>query len=902
MESINRFVVVPWIQILFRMSFLPSGGSGSLIYSWYQSVVGPPFNTTNWSLIVGADEAEYDPGVITTTTWFVRLVRREDCPDDLSSNMVVVQLFSSPSISSLVKEVDCHGALTGGIDITVTGGLPAYSYLWSNGETTEDLINIGAGTYSVTVTDQNGCTADESIDLADPEALQITGAVSSPTCNGYSDGSIDLEVSGGSPAYHYSWVTGDTSQDIEDISAGIYSVTVHDQAGCSATAEFEVTEPQLIQSTLIATDVSCAGQGDGGINLTVTGGTEPYTYLWSSGDMTQHLTNLSGDIYQVTITDANGCSHMSIAEVLEPAPLALTISGTPPVCEGGSDGHAEVSVTGGTLPYSYLWDDPSGGSTPVINNLPAGTYSVTVTDDNGCSQNAQITLEEGTEDCEIVIGDYVWLDSDRDGIQDNNEYGENGILVKLVQTGPDGVYGTADDTVIDSTYTSGFGFNTGYYLFTDVQPGTYSICFSIDTSFQFTMQNVGSDDAIDSDPDPATGCLEPFTILPNDMDDLTFDAGIHARCANVTDGGLIGYDEVLCKTGGDPDEIVNIVFPTGGLGVLEYLWLQSDTDENYFPGNPNWTPITNSNSPNYDPGPIQATTYYIRCSRREGCLDYPGETNIVTKEIIEPVAEITGPTGTICVDKDYFFMATSNGPNATYHWEFGADANPSSADGLVVNNVSWSTSGLKTVTLTVTVSGCVATESVQIELEECGGKPIFESFAAFVNDDLDVVLEWHAHSFDEDHVFLVERSLDGVQFDYLLTVPGLINTKHVYRITDDSPEWGESFYRVRMASAKGSSATSEVVRVVVKERDMFNVSIYPNPVSSELNIRVLVPSANEATVIFYDLLGRIIHQEVLAPGERSVLVNCQKWQDGPVAALIVQEGKRPFTIMLQKAK
>lgn len=879
-----------------------TGGSGNLIYAWYSSSNGPPFDPVSWDLIPGANQSTYNPGAISNTTWYVRTAKREDCPDALASNSVVVELFESPLVSGIIDHVNCYNQVTGAIDLTVSGGLPPYSFDWLNAPDVEDPSGLPAGAYSVTVVDANGCSVTSDFTINQPVELTVTGNKVDPKCFGGQTGSIDLSVSGGTPGYAFMWQTGATTSSLNGLGAGTYTVTVTDQNDCSKSAEFTIIEPELLTATISHSDVSCAGSADGEIQLTVSGGTSPYSYLWSHGATLMNVGNLAGDTYQVTITDAQDCSLVVQQDILEPAPLSIVLSGVDPTCEGGSDGEVAVVVTGGTMPYQYLWNDPGNSTNAVVSGLSAGMYTVTVTDENDCSASDQVTLADGTDDCELNIGDFVWLDSNRDGIQDN-EYGENGILVKLVKTGPDGDYGTIDDEVIDSTYTSGFGLNTGYYLFSDVQPGTYSICFVIDTSaFQFTIQDAGGDDALDSDPSQMTGCVAPFTILAGDMDDLTFDAGIHAKCDNATTGGEIGYDEVLCAPGEDPDEIVNIIFPSGGSGPLEYLWLQSDSDPSYFPGNPNWTPILNSNSPDYDPSSIEKTTHYIRCARREGCWDYPAESNIVTKSVVDPIAEISGPTGPLCVNENYFYMADNNGPNATYFWDFGPNGNPQIADMLAVNNVSWNAAGIQTISLTVTVDGCIAMATLQVQVDECGGKHVIDQFNGLVSAEMDVDLRWYSPAYAMNHVYIVERSIDGIDFKYLATITGKAGIDSWYSYQDAMPEWGENIYRIRMVSAQGVMAHSELVRVVVREADMFNVILYPNPISDVVAIRLLETLTIETRVDFYDALGRKLHQEVLPAKTKTAQVNCQDWPSGMVLIWVSQEGKRPFSLVIQKVK
>lgn len=880
-----------------------TGGSGGLIYNWYSSAVGLPFDPGTWDLIPGADQSGYDPGILTTTTWFVRTVRRENCTDFLASGPVLIALLPSPDVLAVIQQVDCFGQSTGSIDVTVSGGTPPYSFDWTNAPDTEDQTALAAGIYTLIVVDAKGCSHESEFHISQSDELLLEGIQTDILCHGNKTGSIVLSVSGGTPPVTFLWNTGATTASLSGLGAGAYSVTATDQLGCVKSAQFNLTEPNLLTGSTIPKHVTCAGAADGEINLQIAGGTGPFSYLWAHGPDTQDVGGLAGDVYQVTITDSHGCSQVLQQEIHEPAPLDLVITVTDPTCEGGTDGEATVNASGGVMPYSYQWNDLGASQEMTAQFLGAGSFTVTVTDANGCSSIAQVTLQDGTGDCEITIGDFVWLDSDRDGIQDANEYGQNGILVKLVKFGPDGDYGTPDDEVIDSTYTSGFGFNTGYYLFTDVQPGTFSICFVIDTSaFQFTLMDAGGNDAEDSDPEPSTGCVAEFTILPGAMDDLTFDAGIHDRCVNVLTGGEIGYDEVLCAPWEDPDEIINLVFPTGGLGNLEYLWLRSEIDLPYFPGNPNWEPIPNSNAPAYNPGPIGVTTYYIRCARREGCWDYPAESTIVTKSVIDPVADISGPTGPLCVDEEYFYMADNNGPNAIYTWDFGPNGHPQTANGLVVNHVSWDAPGLHTITLNVMVDGCEVMTSIQVQVDACGGKHVIDQFDGLITALMDVDLRWHSPNYVHNHVYVVERSVDGIEFVYQATIPGKPGEDSWYTYQDQTPEWGENIYRVKMVSGQGIMAISPPIRIVVKEQDMFNVILYPNPIANQITVRILESLTTETRLDFYDALGRRLHQEFVQANMKSVQIDCHDWPSGPVLVWVIQEKKRPYSLVLQKTR
>ncbi|GAI35157.1 unnamed protein product, partial [marine sediment metagenome] len=242
---------------------------------------------------------------------------------------------------------------------TAAGGTPGYSYLWNTGETTEDLSNICAEIYCVTVTDTNLCTAVACITITEPsEALSVNIVGTDVLCYGDSTGAADLTVNGGTPAYSYLWDTGETSQDLSNIGADTFCVTVTDANSCTATACVTITEPPApLIANIAGTDVDCNGAMNGAADLSVSDGTTPYSYLWNTGLTTEDLSNIPGGIYCVTVTDANGCSVIECVTITEPTLLTINIDSTQNVTwYGGNDGAAYITVNGGTTPYSYLWD------------------------------------------------------------------------------------------------------------------------------------------------------------------------------------------------------------------------------------------------------------------------------------------------------------------------------------------------------------------------------------------------------------------------------------------------------------------------------------------------------------------------------------------------------------------
>ena len=246
------------------------------------------------------------------------------------------------------------------------------------------------------MTDANGCTSSTNATLTEPSALSLSASSVSVSCNGGTDGSIDLTVSGGTIPYTYLWNNpgASTSQDIAGLSAGAYSVTVTDGNGCTETLSVQVVEPTPLALSTVEAHVSCNRGTDGSIDLTVSGGTAPYTYLWNDplASTTQDLSSLGIGTYAVIVTDNNGCTATINATITEPLALTLATSGVNISCNGGADGSIDLTVNGGTTPYTYLWSDVAASTTEDLSGLSAGTYSVTVTDSNACTQTASLTL------------------------------------------------------------------------------------------------------------------------------------------------------------------------------------------------------------------------------------------------------------------------------------------------------------------------------------------------------------------------------------------------------------------------------------------------------------------------------------------------------------------------------
>ncbi len=345
-------------------------------------------------------------------------------PYALGSNITITGSSSTPQYYYFFYDIEVITPLSvpcfnsSGASLFVQNPDPNFSYSWqeinSPGDTVASGIqanNLYAGTYILLVgyTDSLGITyigctdTSQPVTIIQPSAINISAILDNADCFGDNSGSINTSVSGATPGYSYSWTPGNqTTPDINNIFAGVYILEVTDANGCIQSDTFTINEPVDLISTISTSDyngygVSCFGGNDGNINLTIdqNTGTAPFTYIWNSGQTSLNLSNLQNGQYTVTITDDNGCTYSNNANLTEPSEIVIAsttvdYNGANISCFGGSDGAITISNSGGVQPYDILWSNNTTNTT--ISNLIAGTYTATITDENGCIKTSDITL------------------------------------------------------------------------------------------------------------------------------------------------------------------------------------------------------------------------------------------------------------------------------------------------------------------------------------------------------------------------------------------------------------------------------------------------------------------------------------------------------------------------------
>ncbi len=347
------------------------GGTGNMSYLWSNGGISQSIS----NLAVG--------------TYTVTVTDQNQCRDTTTFTLTQP---SSIAGSAVTVPARCFGTATGSATLNTSGGTAPYTHTWSNGQTGANLNNLLAGNYQVTTTDARGCTITRSVAITQPTAIQPTTVSQAARCYQSSDGSLQLSVTGGVPAYSYLWSNGATQANLSAIPSGSYTVTITDANLCTVTATDQVNSPNQLVISLQTTDARCHQTATGSISASVTGGIQNYKYSWSGiGQQTATATQLTAGIYTLTVTDANNCTQTATAQVGQPPTLVSTLNSTPVRCFGQTNGSIASQTVGGTPPYNYSWSN--GLTTGQIQNLPAGIYTVTITDSQSCTASVSVVVQ-----------------------------------------------------------------------------------------------------------------------------------------------------------------------------------------------------------------------------------------------------------------------------------------------------------------------------------------------------------------------------------------------------------------------------------------------------------------------------------------------------------------------------
>jgi hypothetical protein len=633
------------------------------------------------------------------------------------------------------QNVSCFGGNDGVATVSVTSGTAPFAYSWTSGATGATATGLSAGTYTVTVTDSKGCQTQTGVVITEPSQLAATTSSVDANCATSTDGTASISVSGGTAPYNYQWSNGATVAINNNVAAGTYSVTVTDANGCiinkSVTVNYtDNTAPNAVcknitvqlnsngQASITAQDIDngstdncgianitvspasfdCSDLGsntvtlrvedvngnvstcsaivtvEDKINPTITNVPSNITVTANSNDCTPSViwtvpnaddncsvtmtgSHNSGDDFAIgtttvtyTAVDPSGNKATASFNVtVVSTTLTASVSQNDVSCNGLADGSATVTVAGGCLPYSYSWSNAA--TTTTTSGLSAGTYTVTATDANGKTVTKSVTI---TEPAQLVATVY--------GSDPTCATGTDGVAIASASGGT-------------APYTYSWSNSQTTATINNLSSGSYSVTVT-----------------------DANGCTATGSITI-----------ARPACCNVTSAGAIGNGQENCGPF-DPATITSTSLPSGGLGGVEYVWMQSTVNVPNTVGNPYWTPVANSNSPTLDPGYITQTTYYIRCSRSIGCSFYAGESNVIAMVVNSSPDVLISATDEICTGgTNGAADITVTGGEAPYSFAWTKNGNAYAT----TEDITGLTGGTYEVTVT-DANGCTTTVATTI--------------------------------------------------------------------------------------------------------------------------------------------------------------------------------------------
>lgn len=742
--------------------------------------------------------------------------------DDVSDD-TGLDLILSP------EDVICYNGNDGAVYAEVSGGIAPYQYSWSNGSTSQNIQNLLAGTYSLTVTDSEGNSAEKSAEVIQPDSPVTIEALINPASCAASDGSIDITVTGGTEPYTFWWSNGDTTMNLSNAEKGSYILSVTDALGCRTTRSFTITDNSTLDVSLTPNYLECYEEGQGEIISTVSGGTAPYSYSWSNEDTTEVISGMNSGLYNLTVTDAEGCTRTTSAYI-GIRDLSISASIKNPDCYGGNNGEIEISgVSYGTPPYTYYWS--TGDTTATITGLASGRYEVTVSDSMGCSTSRYFSVSDPPE---ISLSYSI---SPRDCSTDSD------AEVFIEATGGSGSY--------------------EFYL------GDSLI------SSQVILPGSGDYDILIRD---SNGCEISGTIHIESPENINVIKSItQPSCEGLSTG-------------------VAVLTASGGTSPYTYSWLDGyseSTRTDLLPGE-----------------------YSVDVSDANGCTT---STSFAIDSINDVIAEIYPPEQPVC-NSDNNFVSSSSLNATNYSWEMMSGDNSWFIEDSSISQMTYH-AGNNTASIIYNAwneEGCSDSDTINIictstDTTDNSGDPGTGDGSGDGNDDGDEneclggcweteIVKITPTDTDCYQIELLVQANEYIKYDlshlvvgldggYITNLSNSANYKTEFNITD--PLSGVYGFKIDDISGFGYSGLTkftinfevcytenslpEIIPVVYKagtchcsqdlytgadagESGSLNVTAYPNPFYEEIKIKVNTPKDTEVDIAVYDLKGNKIAQ------------------------------------------
>lgn len=679
--------------------------------------------TYSWTGPNGFVSADEDISGLEAGSYSLTLIDANGCSHN--ETVVLTEPTAISIITSSIVDVSCFGLSDGEATVSVTGGAAPYGFLWSNGATTAQATGLTAGSQTVIVTDANGCADSLEIQIQQPVEIDASIQIVSDfngfpvSCYNSTDGSASVIVSGGNSPYSLLWSNAETTQTISNLASGVYSVDITDNSGCTTTATIQLLAPEEITSSFQAQSPLCNGTPSGYAEILVSGGVAAYSYLWSTNEATQTISNLGAGTYSVVITDANGCSITSDTVLTELGLLdANVVSVTDVSCFGLANGAIDVSVTGGNPPYFYTWSN--GSSNQDLQNLTAGTYELTVRDANACIDTLMVTVYQPDE-IGITVANPATVCPGAEAIVTATASGGNGSYNYTWSNGASGASISVFPQQAGSlavTVTDGEGCSASYNNIPVTVYPTPTANFAMNQnsscSFPVEVSTINNSNGAsqynwnDGNGNTYNTVNPVLTFTATGTFNVTLIAANSVGCTDTTSFIFTVYENPVAAFSVSPNQgcpPLDVIFTNNSTGGLQYFWNFGDSAT---------TSLSTPSHTYFATGDYDVT---LMVTGAGGCSDSITLSNAVTVFPV-PVAGFTwdyedpyDPTGKI------LFTNASVGAE-TYNWVFG-DGNTSTQTNPVNDYLN---SGNFLVTLTaVNEYGCSSVVSEYVEPLVDGG-------------------------------------------------------------------------------------------------------------------------------------------------------------------------------------
>ena len=661
--------------------------------------VSPTFSQYAWS----NGESTQTIQATSSGNYTVTVTSQNSCTASASHTIAAAGIQAS----AVATDITCNGFDNGSIELSITGATEPINFVWNNPTATgRTPQNLSIGNYQATVTDALGCTATAQTDIEQPTPLVVSMNTTNETCANSNNGTATIEVSGGVQPYTFVWngATLPTIPSQTDISAGTYTATITDQNTCTATTQGVVSAPQILNADATVQEILCNGTGQGGILVNVTGGTQPYAYLWDDSNIgdTANPQNLTAGNYSVTITDNNNCQTSLTTTIQQPDPIALNYNTQDATCNGIANGSIFLEITGGSAPYTFVWIGGLPETEDQTGNAPAGTYSVTITDINGCVASIDNILVGQPDELQLTV-----IASTNETCPNNND----GTAQVQASGGTQPYwYEWADDHDGDA-FANNLAANTHTATVTDINGCTASASFNIEQPDALQIEYVVQDAACAAS---ATGSIDvntlgglaPYLYEWQDLiDGIPNQTDVPAGSYQLQVSDANGCQQTATITVNEPPalNLQTLISPASCQGTSTGN-LTINVSGGVEPYTYDWTAPLTDGIPDQQ-GTVAAGNYGVTVTDAYSCT--AAANNLVVAEPTAlSIAINTSPAS--CGQTDGSAIAAASGGTAPYNYDWS-------------NNVSNANTGnVEAGAYVVTVTdqnGCIATQTTSVANE-----------------------------------------------------------------------------------------------------------------------------------------------------------------------------------------